>query len=333
MYNLEEDSNMLKRIFLLFLVVNVLSACSLGAQKTQTEKEYKIGILLSDSGLGDESFNDSAFRGLERARDEFGILFDYKEAPDGDFEEKLTELVAEEYDLIIGLGFSVKEALEEVAKEHPNQQFMIIDEVSELENVVSLTFKEYEGSFLVGMVAAMKSTTGKIGFIGGFDVPVVNHFKAGYIQGAKYINPNVEVLVEYANSFGDATLGGTIAEKQIAAGADFIYPAAGFTGFGALQTAQKLGKLAAGVDSDQFFVAEKAVTTSMLKNIDVAVYDIAKELKDTGKIGSSAYVLGLSENGVGLADIRVVQLSDAEKSQLKEAKEKIISGDITVPME
>lgn len=333
MYNLEEDCHMLKRIFLLFLVVNVLSACSLNAEKTHSEKNYKIGILLSDSGLGDESFNDSAFRGLERSRDEFGILFDYKEAPDGDFEEKLSELVKEDHDLIIGLGFSVKEALEKVAKDNPKQQFMIIDEVSELENVVSLTFKEYEGSFLVGMVAAMKSTTGKIGFIGGFDVPVVNHFKAGYIQGAKYVNPNVEVLVDYANSFGDATLGGTLAEKQITAGADFIYPAAGFTGFGALQTAQKLGKLAAGVDSDQFFVAEKAVTTSMLKNIDVAVYDIAKELKDTGKIGSSAYVLGLTENGVGLADIRVVQLTDPEQRQLEEAKEKIISGDIKVEME
>lgn len=140
--------------FLLMFSV-FLAACSASEQSTNQHKEYKIGILLSDTGLGDESFNDSAFRGLEKARDELGILFDYKEAPDGNFEKPLEELVKEDHDLIIGLGFTAQEALEKTAEKYPDKQFLLIDAVSELDNVVSLTFKEHEGSFLVGMLAAM----------------------------------------------------------------------------------------------------------------------------------------------------------------------------------
>jgi basic membrane protein A and related proteins len=327
-----EGQNLFRKFSILLLITFLLGGCSLSTSShmKKAKKEYKIGILLSDIGLGDESFNDSAFRGLEKARDELGVLFDYREAQDGNLEKPLEELVEQGNDLIIGLGFSSQEALEKTAKKYPNQQFLLIDGVSELDNVVSITFKEQEGSFLIGMIAAMKSKTNKIGFIGGADIPVIHHFEKGFIQGAKYVNPKINVLVENANNFGDAELGGKIAEKQIKQGADFIYPAAGFTGFGALQKAQEKKVLAAGVDSDQYFVAEKAVVTSMLKNIDVAVFNIAKTLKEEGAIKTSSYQLGLAEDGVGLADIRVIQLKQDEQKAIEEAKNKIISGEITV---
>ncbi|PLR73730.1 BMP family ABC transporter substrate-binding protein [Bacillus sp. UMB0728] len=323
---------MVKKLGLLLLAILLLAGCSMpgDAAEVKQEKEYKIGILLSTTGLGDDSFNDSAFRGLERARDELGVLFDYKEAPDGDLEEKLTELVEEKNDLVIGLGFTAQEPLEKIAKKYPKQQFLLIDAVSELPNIASITFKEHEGSFLVGMAAAMASRSNTLGFIGGEDAEVIHHFEQGFIQGARHVKPDIKIVTEYAGSFSDAELGGKIAEAQISKGADFIYPAAGFTGYGALQKAQEKRVLAAGVDSDQFFVAEKAIVTSMLKNIDVAVYDIAKLLKEKGKIEQHAFVLGLAENGVGLAELRAFPFSEEQKKALTAAKDEIISGDITV---
>jgi basic membrane protein A and related proteins len=322
-----------KKLFPILMVMLILIAgCAQGEQATKKD-ELTIGIVLSDSGLGDGSFNDSAFRGLEKARDELGILFDYKEQPDGNYEQTLNELVAEGYDLIIGLGFSIQEALEKVAKEHPEQQFLLIDGYSELKNVMSITFKEQEASFLIGMIAAMQSKTNTLGFIGGADVPVIHHFELGFIQGAQYIDPDIEVMVEYANNFGDAQLGQAIAQKQIESGADFLYPAAGFTGIGALEEAQRQHIYAAGVDSDQFFIAEKAIVTSMLKNIDVAVYEVAKRLKENGEVDGTHLELGLKENGVGLAPIRVIDLSEDQLQQIEKAKQKIVSGEITVQSE
>lgn len=323
---------LVKKLGLLLLAILLLAGCSLpgDAAEVKQEKEYKIGILMSETGLGDDSFNDSAFRGLERARDELGVLFDYKEAPDGDSEEKLTELVEEKNDLVIGLGFTAQEPLEKIAKKYPKQQFLLIDAVSELPNITSITFKEHEGSFLVGMAAAMASRTGTLGFIGGEDAEVIHHFEQGFIQGARHVKPDIKILTEYAGSFSDAELGGKIAESQINKGADFIYPAAGFTGYGALQKAQEKRVHAAGVDSDQFFVAEKAIVTSMLKNIDVAVYDTAKLLKEKGKVDQHSFVLGLAENGVGLAELRAFPFSEEQKKALVAAKDEIIAGDIIV---
>ncbi|MGM0845549.1 MAG: BMP family lipoprotein [Bacillota bacterium] len=314
----------------LFIAAILLAGCSGTTASETTEKEYKIGVLLSDTGLGDESFNDSAFRGLEKARDELGILFDYREAPDGDFQTPLEELAKQGNDLVIGLGFSVQEAIELTAEKYPDQQFLLIDGVSELENVTSITFKEHEGSFLVGMVAAMSSKNQKLGIIGGADVPVIHRFEKGFQQGAQYVNPDISIISEYANNFGDAALGKKIAEKQIKEGIDFIYPAAGFTGVGAIQAAQEKKIFTAGVDSDQYFVAEKAVVTSMMKNIDVAVFNMAESLVKEGKVDQNVYELGLAENGVGLAPIRNLKLSEEQLQEIESAKEKMISGDINI---
>lgn len=314
------------------LIALLLAGCSI-SQQEKAQDDYKIGILLSDAGLGDESFNDSAFKGLEKARDELGILFDYKEAPDGNYEQKLEELVAEKYNVIIGLGFSVQEALEKTAKKYPDQQFVLIDGQSDVANITSITFKEQEGSFLLGMVAAMTSKTGKIGFIGGADVPVIHHFENGFIEGAKYYNPNIEIISEYAGSFDDTDAGAAIAERYIKNKVDFIYHAAGFTGFGAIKKAEEMGIYAAGVDIDQFYIAEKTVVTSMLKNVDQAVFKIAKTLDEEGKIPEKSLSFGLADNGVGLADIRVIKLTPEQQAALEKAKEDIVSGKIKVSAE
>lgn len=314
------------------LIALILAGCSI-TQPEKAQDDYKIGILLSDAGLGDESFNDSAFKGLEKARDELGILFDYKEAPDGNYEQKLEELVAEKYNVIIGLGFSVQEALEKTAKKYPDQQFVLIDGQSDVANITSITFKEQEGSFLLGMVAAMTSKTGKIGFIGGADVPVIHHFENGFIEGAKYYNPNIEINSEYAGSFDDTDAGAAIAERYIKNKVDFIYHAAGFTGFGAIKKAEEMGIYAAGVDIDQFYIAEKTVVTSMLKNVDQAVFKIAKTLDEEGKIPEKSLSFGLADNGVGLADIRVIKLTPEQQAAIEKAKEDIVSGKIKVTAE
>ncbi|MFT9816436.1 BMP family lipoprotein [Lysinibacillus sp. NPDC056185] len=314
------------------LIALLLAGCSI-TQPEKAQDDYKIGILLSDAGLGDESFNDSAFKGLEKARDELGILFDYKEAPDGNYEQKLEELVEEKYNVIIGLGFSVQEALEKTAKKYPDQQFVLIDGQSDVANITSITFKEQEGSFLLGMIAAMTSKTGKIGFIGGVDIPVIHHFENGFIEGAKYFNPNIEIISEYSGSFDDADAGAAIAERYIKNKLDFIYHAAGFTGFGAIKKAEEMGIYAAGVDIDQFYIAEKTVVTSMLKNVDQAVFKIAKTLDEEGKISEKSLSFGLADNGVGLADIRVIKLTPEQQAAIEKAKEDIVSGKIKVTAE
>ncbi|KIL47206.1 BMP family ABC transporter substrate-binding protein [Jeotgalibacillus soli] len=310
----------------------MLAGCSLFSEEQPqgTQFDAKIGILLSDTGLGDGSFNDAAFQGLERARTDLNIVFDYREAPEGNYEEMLNELVEQDMTLIIGLGFSVQEAIEKVALENPEQQFLLIDGYSEVANVVSVTFKEQEGSFLVGVVAALTSESGVIGFIGGVDAPVIHRFEQGYIAGAKFANPTITVLSNYAGDFGDTALGGNIAQQQIDQNADFIYPAAGYTGVGAILKAQEHGVFAAGVDSDQFFIAEEAVVTSMLKKIDVVVYDLVSSLVQ-GNIDEAAFELGLAEDGVGLAEIRLAQLDATGQALLQDVQKKIISGEIVVP--
>ncbi|TFD99611.1 BMP family lipoprotein [Jeotgalibacillus salarius] len=315
--------------FSVLIFVLILSACT-EQQNTKTEFAAKVGIMLSDTGLGDGSFNDGAFNGLVRARDELNILFDYREAPEGNYLEHLQELSEQDYDLIIGLGFSVQEALEEVAVTYPDQQYILIDGVSDVDNIISMTFKDHEGSYLVGTLAALASDSGVIGFIGGVDAPVINRFEAGFRAGAESVNPEIEIISDYAGSFGDADLGRSLADAQIKEGADFIYPAAGYTGTGAILEAQDQGVFTAGVDSDQFYTAEKSVVTSMVKNIDTSVFNLLQELTE-GELSADQYHLGLAEDGVGLAEIRLFQLDTTGQALMMDTRKKIISGEIAVP--
>ncbi|CAH0345294.1 BMP family ABC transporter substrate-binding protein [Bacillus sp. CECT 9360] len=325
---------MKRNILIPFLIVLLLvsSACSNGESSAKESKErVKIGIMLSDAGLGDQSFSDAGFAGLEKARNELDVSFDYREISETKtYEKGLEELVEEENDLIIGLGFSMQEAIDKTAKKYPKQTFLLIDSESELPNVHTVTFKEEEGSYLIGAIAGMKTKSNTVGFVGGMDVPLIRKFEKGFIEGVKAVNPKAKVISEFAGSFGDDKLGQSMAKKMIGQGADYIYPAAGFTGVGVLLEAQASGIYSFGVDTDQFYLAEKAVASSMLKRVDNAIYDVTKEYASNGKLSKKKSQLGIKENGVDIAPIRVISLSASEQDTLDDLREKISDGSITI---
>ncbi|PMC40379.1 BMP family ABC transporter substrate-binding protein [Bacillus sp. UMB0899] len=303
-----------------------IAGCSQEEATSRVDEKVKIGIMLSDVGLGDQSFSDSAFNGLIKARDELGIRFDYRELKESEtYENGLTELVEEDHDIVVGLGFMVQEDLEKVAKKYPDQQFILIDAISELKNVTSITFKEDQGSFLAGVVAALTTKTNKIGFIGGDDVPLIHKFEEGFEEGAKSINPSIQVEATYANDFGNDQLGAKLAREMIQNDVDVLYAAAGFTGVGMLKEAQANKVLAIGVDSDQYFYAEKAVVTSMLKNVDVAMYQLAEQLIKNNKVQTGHIELGIEDDGIGLAPLRVFPFSKEQQDIIEEWKKKLSS--------
>jgi len=310
-----------------FLFILILAGCSQEEAASAVDEKVKIGIMLSDVGLGDQSFSDAAFNGLIKARDELGIRFDYRELKESEtYENGLTELVEADHDIIVGLGFMVQEDLEKVAQKYPEQQFILIDAVSELKNVTSITFKEDQGSFLAGVVAALTTKSNKLGFIGGDNVPLINKFEKGFVEGAKSINPSINVDIKYAGDFGNDQLGAKLAREMIHNDADVLYAAAGFTGVGVLKEAQANKVFAIGVDSDQYFYAEKAVVTSMLKNVDVAMYQLAEQLMKDGKVQTGHIELGIEDNGIGLAPLRVLPYTQEQQDMIEEWKIKLSSG-------
>jgi basic membrane protein A and related proteins len=315
-------------LFMLLIAFTLIVGCSRNNSMEEKEK-IKIGIMLSEVGLGDQSFSDFAFKGLMKARDELGIIFDYRELKDTKtYEQGLRELIKDGNDIVIGLGFMVQEDLEKVAKEYPEQKFVLVDSVSHLKNVTSITFKEDEGSFLAGVVAALATKSNKVAFIGGDDVPLIRKFAAGFERGAKAVNPNIHVYIKYAGDFGNAKLGATIAKEMFQKGCDVVYAAAGLTGVGALREAEANGVYAIGVDSDQYFYAEKAVVTSMVKNVDVALFTVIKQYVTKGGLPKGNVELGLAENGVGLAPIRIIAWNDNQQQLLEQWKKKIENEEV-----
>ncbi|UOR10344.1 BMP family lipoprotein [Halobacillus amylolyticus] len=303
--------------FGLLLLGTLLMGCnSQEAVSEEKNKEISAGLLVTESGLGDDSFSDSAFRGLEQARDELGITFDYREPFDKNYEKHMKDLIEQGHDVIIGLGYNSQGAIDALAEGYPEQPFVLIDAVSEFENVTSITFKEDEGSYLIGLIAGMRTESDVVGFIGGERIPVVERFEKGFVDGVEQVNPEAEVLVNYAETFDDDRKGAEITRSMVEQGADYIFPAAGFTGIGALKEAQKQGVYAFGVDSDQFFVAEKAVVTSMLKNLDVALYDVMNQLVKGEQLKGGQITLGVKEKGVGLAPIRLIELTAEQQETL-----------------
>ncbi|MCA0972817.1 BMP family ABC transporter substrate-binding protein [Halobacillus litoralis] len=309
-------------ILALSLIPFILLGCAQQSGHTQTKENVSAGLLVTDSGLGDDSFSDSAFQGLERARDELGITFDYREPSNGQYKKRMEELIQQEHDVIIGLGFNAQSTVEDLAAKYPEQDFVLIDAVSKLENVTSITFKEDEGSFLIGLLAGMKTTSDVVGYIGGEKIPVTERFESGFKEGVATANPEAEVLVTYANTFNDDQKGQSITRKMVNQGADNIFHAAGFTGIGALKEAQAQQIFAYGVDSDQFFVAEEAVVTSMLKNVNVALFNVMTQVAEGTPLNGQHLELGIEEDGVGLAPIRLITLTSQEQKMLDEAQNK-----------
>lgn len=331
----------MKKIFsgLVILTTLLLGACGGKTEEkavaTKNDKDLKVGIVLSTGGLGDKSFNDSAYRGLERAKAELGVNFKYIEpASPSEDEQFLREYADAGYDLIVATGFQMKNAAEKVAGDYPNLKFVVIDDVINKPNTKSLIFKEAEGSFLAGAAAAMVSKNGVVGFVGGIEVPTIQKFQKGYEQGAKYVNPSIKVISIYVggqNPFNDPVKGKEVALAEIQQGADVIYHGAGATGIGVIDAARESKVLAIGVDSNQDDVAPGTVLTSMLKNVDVAVFETVKALKDN-VFEAGVKEFGVKENGVGLTDFKNTKdvIGEENLKKLEQIKADIAAGKIVV---
>ncbi|WP_340019067.1 BMP family ABC transporter substrate-binding protein [Paenibacillus sp. FSL H3-0457] len=319
---------------MMILTVLILGACSANNTTTVTDSRTKVGIVLTEVGLGDRSFNDAAFDGLVQARNEKSIVFDYRE-PGDNAEAAFEEFAEAKFDLIIGLSDAVQADMEKVAAKYPDQQFLMIDSQSELPNIASISFRAEEGSYLAGVIAAMASTEDHVGFLGGLEIPVLRNFEQGFKQGVLAVKPDATVDVVYAGDFGDADLGEKLAAQMIQEkGADVIYVAAGLTGVGALTEIQKLGKYAIGVDTDQFFLAEKSILTSMLKNVDVSIYNAVNTfVQNNHTFPQKEIVEGLAENAVGLTALHNITLSDEQQQTFEDLKAKISSGQIKIKLD
>jgi len=300
----------------------------------------KVGVVTSIGGLGDKSFNDFVFFGARWAAEEMGVKIDVVEPVGiGDFEGLLREFaVAGEYRVIVAIGFLQKDALYIVAAEFPDQNFVIVDAVVDLPNVSSLIFRENEGSFLVGVLAGMMTETGRVGFVGGMDVPIIRRFQAGFVAGAKWANPNVIVDVSYAGTFGDPAAGKEHALAHYGRGADIIFPPAGKTNLGVFDAAVLLDKLAIGVDVDKAHVAPVHIVASSIKGIDTATYAaVLSALKGVFKPGTHEF--GLAEGVAGICFLvpdhvrtSTVPLPETVRALVIGARQMIIDGLIIVPM-
>jgi len=318
------------------LVVAVLVAAVTAPAGHVAAQEFVPAIVFDMGGKFDKSFNEAAYAGAERFKKETAIAYrEFEVTNEAQREQALRNMARRGSQVVVGIGFGQASGMERVAREFPNLKFAIVDAVVDLPNVQSIVFKEHEGSFLVGMAAAMASKTGKIGFVGGMDIPLIRRFALGYEEGAKYVNAKIEI---YRNMTGttpaawnDPTRGGELARSQFDRGADVIYAAAGATGLGVLQAAKDKGRLAIGVDSNQNHIHPGSVLTSMIKRVDLAVYEAFKAARD-GTWQAGARSLGVAEGGVGFSlDQHNRSLITAEmEKRLQQARADIVAGKIKV---
>jgi basic membrane protein A and related proteins len=298
--------------------------------------EFKPAVIFDVGGKDDKSFNQGVYQGAERFRQETGTGYEAIQlSEESEGASALVTLADEGYSPIIAVGYSHAEAMEEVASKHPDLQFAIIDMVVDQPNVASIIFKEHEGSYVVGILAAMASKTNTIGFVGGMDIPLIHRFACGFVGGVKSVKPDAEVIQDYVGTTSDAwrspSRGAEVAEGQIARGADVIFHAAGGSGVGALKAAADAGKLGIGVDSDQNGLFPNHVLTSMLKHVDVATYDTLKASMD-GDFAPGLQNLGLAEDGVGWAvdEYNEALITVEMKAAADTAANAIVAGDIKV---
>ncbi|MBT2402330.1 MULTISPECIES: BMP family protein [unclassified Streptomyces] len=331
-----------------------LSATACGGKKSSDTgstasagtKAASVAIAYDIGGRGDQSFNDAAYAGLQKAEKELGVKGSEAEPTEGEGEadkvQRLTELARKGNNPVIGVGFSYAPAIKKVAPKFPNTTFGIIDDTSVTgPNIANLVFNEEQGSYLAGVAAAKASKTGTVGFIGGVEVPLIKKFEAGFTQGVKDTNPNAKVLSQYLtqppnfDGFSKPDLGKAAAQGQLDGGADVVYAAAGLAGSGAIEATAAKGKWAIGVDSDQYNQAglskyKEHILTSVTKDVSAAVFNEIKSVQD-GKPATGEIRYGLDANGVGLADSNPEYKKMAELiAAVEKAKADIIAKKITV---
>jgi basic membrane protein A and related proteins len=298
--------------------------------------DVKPAVIYDLGGKFDKSFNEGVFNGATKFKKESGVDFrDLEIQSDAQREQVLRKFAKDGFSPVMTVGFAWETALKKVAPEFPETKFGIIDDVVDLPNVQSIVFKEHEGSFLVGVIAASTSKSGKVGFVGGMDIPLISKFGCGYAQGVKYANSKDEVFANMTgtdfHAWNDPVKGGELAKSQMDRGADIVYAAAGATGQGVLKAAADAGKLGIGVDSDQDNLFPGHVLTSMLKHVDVATYKSFMDAKN-GTWKPGIQVLGLKEGGVDYAvdEWNKSVLTPEAKAKAEAAKADIISGKIQV---
>ncbi|KYD23812.1 hypothetical protein B4113_3177 [Geobacillus sp. B4113_201601] len=338
----------------LFAASTMLAAC--GGQGGNNaggngKDTFSVAMVTDVGGIDDKSFNQSAWEGLQKFGKDNGLEkgrggYDYlQSSSDSDYATNLNKLVRSDFDLIYGIGYLMGDAVKEVAKQNPKNHFAIVDTVVNEPNVASITFKEHEGSFLVGVVAGLMTKTNKIGFVGGMEIPLIEKFESGFRAGVKAVNPKAKVEVQYAGGFDQADKGKAIASSMYASGIDIIYHASGATGNGVFSEAKDLKKKdpnrkiwVIGVDKDQAPEGEVKVgdktynvtLTSMVKRVDVAVYDLAKQAKAGNFPGGKTIEYGLPENGIRVATTGGNVPENVLKA-VDEWKQKIIKGEVKVP--
>ena len=296
----------------------------------------KLGVVYDAGGKFDKSFNQSAFEGASRFKKDTGISFiEVQASSDTQAEQVMRGLARKKLDMIAAIGFAQTQAVQKVAKEFPNVKFVLIDGQAAGSNVNSVVFKEEEGSYLVGVAAAMASKSKKVGFIGGIDIPLIRNFACGYAQGAKAVNPKMEITQNMvgttSGAWNDPAKGGELARSQFERGVDVVFAVAGGSGMGTLQMAKEKGKLAIGVDSNQNHLYPGSILTSMVKRVDNTVYDSFMEVKNGTWKGGVSYK-GLKEGGVDWAldeNNRKLITPEIEKRVLG-ARKDIIDGKIKV---
>ncbi len=332
--------------------VMVLSAAGCGGKKassgggstTDGKKTLKVGLAYDVGGRGDKSFNDAAYAGLQKVQSELKLDVKDLEAKEGESDndkvQRLDLLAKSGYNPVVAVGFVYATALGKVAAKYPNTKFAIVDDDTiQKPNVTDLLFAEQEGSYLVGAAAAKKSKTGKIGFIGGVNTPLIKKFELGYVAGAKKVNPKVQIQIKYISQppdfggFKDPAKGKTIAQGMYDGGADVVYAAAGLSGTGSLQAATSTKKWFIGVDSDQYQTASAAekpyVLTSMLKRVDTAVFNFVKSVGD-GSVQSGDVRFSLKNDGIDYSKANSAALADLPTT-LNDLKQQIVDGKITPP--
>ena len=298
--------------------------------------DFAPSIVYDFGGKNDRSFNQSASEGAGRFQRETGIAVREIEITNAaQREQMMAQLARRGASIVVGIGFTQASAVEKVAKQFPNVKFTIIDAVVDLPNVQSVNFREQESSFLCGMAAAMASKTGKVGFVGGMDIPLIRKFALGYVEGVHYVNPSAEVFQNMTGTtpvaWTDPTKGGELAKSQFGRGVDVIFHAAGGTGLGVMQAAKDAGLLSIGCDSNQDYMHPGSVLTSAVKRVDVAVYKTYLDAKN-GTWRPGQIVLGLAESGVdySLDEFNRQLITPAMAARLNQAKADIISGKLKV---
>jgi basic membrane protein A len=297
--------------------------------------DNKPAIVFDIGGKFDKSFNESMFNGAEKFKGETGVAYgEFEIANEAQREQAIRNFADQGFSPIIAAGFAQAAAVEKVAKEYPELKFAIIDMVVELPNVQSIVFNEHEGSYLVGMLAGMSTKSGTVSFVGGMDIPLIRKFACGYVQGVKAAKPDSKVIQNMTGDTGaawnDPVKGGEITKGQISQGSDVVYAAAGATGLGVLKAAAEAKILSIGVDANQNYLYPGQVLSSMLKRVDVAVYNVMKDGVDGFKPGIQA--LGLAQDGVGYSlDEHNKDLVNADmQAKVEAAKADIIAGKIAV---